>query len=187
MTAAGTIKRLLAMDGAELRHRASATLHREASRLTYSLHKPAWNREAFSREFGKEPIAAHRRLVEHFATLASRFVLDPSQPPARVSTVRDAFPSATADAVTRADRIVEGRFDVLGYRDLRWSPDGSAQAVDWHLDPVHCRRAPDMFWSRVPFLDPRYGDHKIIWELNRHQHWLALGRAYWLSDDERYR
>ena len=30
------------------------------------------------------------------------------------------------------------------------------------------------------------GDHKIIWELNRHQHWLALGRAAWLTGDARY-
>jgi hypothetical protein len=39
----------------------------------------------------------------------------------------------------------------------------------------------------VPYLDPACGDHKIIWELNRHQHWLTLGRAYWLTDDSRYR
>jgi hypothetical protein len=38
----------------------------------------------------------------------------------------------------------------------------------------------------VPYLDPRVGDHKVIWELNRHQHWLALGRAAWLTGDRRY-
>src|SRR5262249_9193466 len=37
-----------------------------------------------------------------------------------------------------------------------------------------------------PFLDPSCGDHKIIWELNRHQHWLVLGRAFWLTGDSRY-
>src|SRR5437773_1736258 len=58
---------------------------------------------------------------------------------------------------------------------------------DWHFDPVHDRRAPRRFWSRINYLDPGCGDHKIIWELNRHQHWLALGRAYWLSNDSRYR
>jgi Heparinase II/III-like protein/Heparinase II/III N-terminus len=188
MTVGGTIKRLMAMDGAELRHRASTGLRREASRLAYTVRRPAWNRDAFARELGSgDSMAAHRRLVEHVATRAARFVLDPSQRPARVSAIRDTFPSATADAVQRADRILEGRFDILGFRDLQWSSDASARIIDWHLDPVHQRRAPDMFWSRVPFLDARYGDHKIIWELNRHQYWLTLGRAYWLSDDERYR
>src|SRR5205807_8897936 len=43
------------------------------------------------------------------------------------------------------------------------------------------------FWSEVPYLDPKCGDHKIIWELNRHQHWLTLGRAFWLTGDVRYR
>ena len=33
----------------------------------------------------------------------------------------------------------------------------------------------------MPYLDPACGDHKIIWELNRHQHFLALGRAWWLA------
>jgi Heparinase II/III-like protein/Heparinase II/III N-terminus len=188
MTVGGTIKRLVAMDGAELRHRTSMGLRREASRLAYAVHKPTWHREALAREFGNgDPMAAHRRLLKHFATRAPRFVLDPSQRSSRVNAIQDAFPSATLDAVKRADRIVEGRFDLLGFRDLRWSSDASARVIDWHFDRVHRRRAPDMFWSRVPFLDPRYGDHKIIWELNRHQHWLALGRAYWLSDDERYR
>ena len=43
------------------------------------------------------------------------------------------------------------------------------------MDPVHARRVPRQFWSTVPYLDPECGDHKIIWELNRHQHWLVLG------------
>src|ERR1043166_2731323 len=30
------------------------------------------------------------------------------------------------------------------------------------------------------------GDKKIIWELNRHQHFQTLGQAYWLTGDERY-
>ena len=55
--------------------------------------------------------------------------------------------------------------------------------IDWSWDPVHDRRAPEMHWSRVPYLDPAIGDHKIIWELNRHQHWVKLGRAYWLLED----
>ena len=57
----------------------------------------------------------------------------------------------------------------------------SRTAIDWHRDPVHGRVAPALFWSEVPYLDPACGDHKIIWELNRHQHFLALGRAWWLA------
>jgi uncharacterized heparinase superfamily protein len=67
---------------------------------------------------------------------------------------------------------------LLGYRELTIS--------DWHSDPVHHRRAPLVCWADVPYLDPSIGDHKIIWELNRHQYFLQLGRAYWLTGDPRY-
>ena len=59
--------------------------------------------------------------------------------------------------------------------------------IDWHVDPVHQRRVAPAHWSRVRYLDASNGDHKIVWELNRLQSWLALGRAYWLTGDERYR
>jgi len=52
--------------------------------------------------------------------------------------------------------------------------------------PYTSARCPAGFWSRVPYLDPGDGDHKIIWESNRHQHWLALGRAAWLTGESRY-
>ena len=81
-------------------------------------------------------------------------------------------------------RSSAGRYDLLGYRGLTFA--GTDGRVDWHLDPVHHARAPLRFWADVPYLDPAIGDHKIIWELNRHQHWLALGRALWLTGDARY-
>src|SRR6185436_3714166 len=92
--------------------------------------------------------------------------------------VSSRWPGAAADAAARADRIVGGTYDLLGYRGLRFT--------NWHSDPVHHRQAPRTCWAEVPYLDPAIGDHKIIWELNRHQHWLALGRALWLTGDARY-
>jgi hypothetical protein len=91
------------------------------------------------------------------------------------------FPSAASDAMYRADKILDGRYDLLGYDGLNFG-----RPPAWHLDPVHGRRPPMRFWANVPFLDPASGDHKIIWELNRHQHWLALGRAHQLTGDRRY-
>src|SRR5204863_6443047 len=95
------------------------------------------------------------------------------------------FPDSPRDAAIRAERIASGQYDLLGFRGLRWG--GRGRSIDWHLDPVHDRRAPRRFWADVPYLDPKCGDHKIIWELNRHQHWLVLGRAFWLTGDVRYR
>ena len=87
--------------------------------------------------------------------------------------------------MARAERVLAGEYDLLGYEKLRFASPTSE--IDWHVDPVHRRRAPVAFWTTVPFLDPACGDHKIIWELNRHQHWLTLGRAFWLTGDLRFR
>jgi uncharacterized heparinase superfamily protein len=93
------------------------------------------------------------------------------------------FPDAERDAAACAERILAGNYNLLGYRSL----DFGQPFPDWHLDPIAQRRAPSIFWADVNYLDPASGDHKVIWELNRHQHWLMLGRAYWLTGEMKYR
>ena len=84
--------------------------------------------------------------------------------------------------VQLADRIVAGHANLLGHEDV---PIGVKP--DWHRDPLLGVRAPLTHWSRIQFLDPTVvGDHKLVWELNRHQYFGILGRAYWRSGDERY-
>jgi hypothetical protein len=40
---------------------------------------------------------------------------------------------------------------------------------------VHGKRAPLNPWFKIPFLDfAVVGDHKVTWELNRHQHLVTL-------------
>ena len=65
------------------------------------------------------------------------------------------------------------RFDLLGYKDLDFG-----DPIDWHFDPVHHKRSPRLPWYQIPFLDfNQVGDHKVIWELNRHQHLVALAQT----------
>jgi hypothetical protein len=81
-----------------------------------------------------------------------------------------------------AQALREGRFDLLGYRGLRFG-----QPIDWHLDPVSGRRAPRAHASRLDPLDAGLvGDHKVVWELNRHQWLVRLGQAYRLTGDDAY-
>jgi hypothetical protein len=77
------------------------------------------------------------------------------------------------DSLAAAEKIRRHRFDLLGYRDLDFG-----DPIDWHYDPVHQKRAPREPWHKIPFLDfDLLGDHKIIWELNRHQHLVTLAQA----------
>lgn len=95
---------------------------------------------------------------------------------------RSIDPDGVALVVSRAERILAGRFDLLALEDLSFG-----DPVDWHLDPALGVRAPMDHWSRIPYLDPAVaGDHKRIWELNRHQWLVTLAQAWWHTGDERY-
>ena len=84
--------------------------------------------------------------------------------------------------IAAADGILAGQFDLLGYRGLSFG-----DPIDWHFDPVAQKRAPRVHWSRIRYLDAEaMGDHKVIWELNRHQHLMVLGRAFQVTRHERY-
>lgn len=201
MTPVRVLERLAAMDRGEMHARSRALLRRQAARIAFSMRRPRWRREALAGALRADDAVvgdavallrrrdwagAHERLMHAFATRPTGFVLDAGNRTSRIAAVVAAFPSAMGDARSAADRIVEGRFDLLGYKDLSFAaPDGTG--VDWHLDPVHGVRAARGYWSTIPYLQPECGDHKIIWELNRHQYWLALGRAYVLTGDARYR
>jgi len=92
------------------------------------------------------------------------------------------IPGARDDAIRLADAACQGRFDLLGHRQLSFGDQ-----VDWHLDPTSGRRPRFVHWSRLNPLDAAVvGDSKVVWELNRHQWLVGLGQAYQLKGDERY-
>jgi hypothetical protein len=89
---------------------------------------------------------------------------------------------AARNIVARAERVLEGKLDLLGFSDLDFGVP-----VDWHLEPLSGKRAPLKHWKQFVELDSEEtGDKKIVWELNRCQHFFTLGAAYWLSGDEKY-
>jgi hypothetical protein len=95
---------------------------------------------------------------------------------------RQRWPEMEQAVIDAANRIAAGVFSVLGLREL-----DVGKNIDWHLEPVSGKRTPLCHWSQLNYLDATIaGDKKITWELNRHQYFLTLGRAYWLTDDERY-
>jgi hypothetical protein len=201
------LTRLARMDRAEIAWRGTAAARTWLDRAGTRLVPPRWARTALLPALAQNrdlaPVRealkaqrwddAQRELAAHVSAAPRRFVISPASRPGLVDRITRDFPDAARDAAVRADRIVNGDYDLLAYRGLRFDPPArlgrSAQPglPDWHLDPVLDRRPPPAFWATVPYLDPQCGDHKVIWELNRHQHWLTLGRAFWLTGDRRYR
>jgi hypothetical protein len=198
-----SVARLARMDAAEIGWRIQTGARAMIDRAATGVIAPRWKREhlvsALAPLPGLQPARAalarrdwnqaHRELSRYFARAPQRFVSGRTTKGPLLARIRSTFPHSARHAAARADRILAGEYDLLGYRALRFDSTSPAVTgvVDWHVDPVHERRAPRTFWSTVPYLEPACGDHKIIWELNRHQHWLTLGRAFWLTGDTKYR
>src|SRR5574338_598006 len=166
------LTRVAQMDRREAAFRAAVAGRELAQRVSARLRTPQWNwariDSILSRPFDSE---ARPRL----------FPLSASDVGTLPGVIRERFPSAAESARRVADKILDGKLNILGYTDV-----SVGSPIAWHRDPVHQRSAPRVFWSSVSFLDPAIGDHKVIWEINRHQHWLALGRAAWLTSDRSY-
>jgi len=113
--------------------------------------------------------------------MAKHFFVGANEPKV-AALVRDRLPESAYRIVVAADKVIEKRFDLLGYRDLSFG-----DPIDWHLDPVAKRQVPLRHWTLLDPLDvATVGDSKVVWELNRHQWLVGLGQAYRLTGDERY-
>ncbi len=83
-----------------------------------------------------------------------------------------------ADEIVRlAEESLPGRFHLLGL-----PPIAAGDPIHWRRDYVHQVETPPDYFRLIPYLDfTRAGDHKIVWELNRHQHLVTLAQAYLLT------
>src|ERR1051326_2849805 len=184
----GKLKKLKGRSLDELRVRGAQALAAGAERYGLSAQARLPRDSAFFRlldpaRLGSESLSAEG-LLSHFRsrTTPHFFAAFADVEETRRELQRRWGAEAEASVVARARRIAEGRFDLLGFRDLSF-----ADPVDWHLEPVSGKRAPLTHWSRINYLDANVaGDKKITWELNRHQYFATLGRAYWHTGDELY-
>lgn len=131
----------------------------------------------------KAGISFEPRLITTASSQAGpRFFFSTNEIPRLCSLMRELFPQETSDLISRAERICQHRFDLLGYQDLDYGPE-----INWHADQVHGKVALKKPWFQIRFLDfAEVGDSKITWELNRHQHLVTLARAYRLSGQEKF-
>jgi len=112
-----------------------------------------------------------------------RFCFAPGDAPAIVNEIKRRAPESVRAVRAQSEKLIARRFDLLGYEDLDFGRE-----INWSLDPVSGREAPMRTWPSIPYLDPAaVGDHKVQWELGRHQHLVALVRAWRLTGESKYR
>jgi hypothetical protein len=89
--------------------------------------------------------------------------------------------SFAAEVERLADQILRHEFPLLGLQvetglEIRWRRDYRSRS-----------ESGVSYFRLIPYLDfPRVGDHKLIWELNRHQHLVLLAQAFHLCGREEY-
>jgi len=97
-----------------------------------------------------------------------------------VAAVKQRFPDSTEESRLEAEAILEHRIRLFG-RVFDLGPK-----IDWHRDPHADVRWPLAHYSHVPLVIGEGADVRVVWELNRLQHLVPLGRAYLMTNDERY-
>jgi hypothetical protein len=109
--------------------------------------------------------------------------LSTTPPAPKLTPAIEQFHSTTspAEIVRLAEEILRHRFPIFG-GVLETGPE-----IRWRRDYVHQIETGTPYFRRIPYLDfPRVGDHKYIWELNRHQHLVVLAQAYRLTGRPAY-
>ena len=92
------------------------------------------------------------------------------------------FPGERDAIIGSAEKVIAGKFDLLGYAGLDFG-----HPVDWRLNPLTHDVAPLIHWSQIDPVGPLgKGDLKLFAEIHRHSYFVTLGQAYWLTGDHRY-
>ncbi|HVI73043.1 MAG TPA: alginate lyase family protein [Pyrinomonadaceae bacterium] len=159
---------------------------RAAQRIAAFSERRGWSPLAklpADEEFSSLFTAPVADLLEHFRSRSEpKFFASFNSPQETVDAFNARWPNVAQRLIEKADRICDGKFDLLGCTNLDFG-----DPIDWHFEPCTGKRIPLMHWSKLDYLNAGIaGDKKIIWELNRHQYFVTLGQAYLCTGDERY-
>ncbi len=168
---------------AELTERGRQSVSSLAERFGVSMDLRSIDEESLVRLFDSEGVQDSVDLLSHFTSRDSQFYPSMLDRDSAILAFRSNFPEGEESLLLAAEKICDAKFDLLGYHDL----DFGRPVPDWFLEPVTGKRSPRVHWSQIDELDTSLsGDKKIVWELNRHQYFTVLGRAYWLTGSERF-
>lgn len=104
-----------------------------------------------------------------------------AEPASLQSMIESTWPEERSRILAAADQFVQRRFSFF-HQEIAFSGD-----IDWHWDPLSRESIPLQHWTEIAYWhsDVARGV-KYVWELNRHQHFMILGQAYFLTKHRPY-
>jgi hypothetical protein len=132
---------------------------------------------------GGSPVIAESLWQKFYQHGEKAFFRSLNEPHLAAKHYRQLFGDKRSDeTIEAAERILDGTIDLLGFKSVNVGSD-----IDWHREPLSGKRSPIKHWKEFDDLDTaETGNKKILWELNRHQHFFTLGVAFILTNDERF-
>jgi Heparinase II/III-like protein/Heparinase II/III N-terminus len=91
------------------------------------------------------------------------------------------FPDWISAVADQADDICDRKISLLGHGEVGLDP-----VIDWAADPISRHIWPSRYWAGYDLVQDSKADPKVVHEINRHQHLITLGRAYFYTGNERY-
>jgi hypothetical protein len=152
------IRRLKGRSVAELRLRGLQAFNSQVERLRIHVNLPPFPN--LDRKTPLEPHSLLAGLLDHLDSGGVR------QTAAALATDDEGLVSRLRRS---AASMQEGQVSLMGFGPLMLG-----NPPNWHRDGRSGAVAPREHWSRIPYLDhSAVGDHKIVWEVNRHQYLLV--------------
>ncbi|MCG3155482.1 MAG: hypothetical protein DKINENOH_02088 [bacterium] len=139
--------------------------------------------------------AAEDYLLEHMRTrargegyhgLQPKYFLAPQDRPQVLAALQQHLPHVPAETLAAAGKYLAHEFSFFGVHHT------CADEIDWHRDPLSLQSWPRDFYTELRYYGQTDGgrrlpgDVKHVWELNRHQHFTILGKAFWLTGETKY-
>ncbi|HEX7320352.1 MAG TPA: alginate lyase family protein [bacterium] len=83
--------------------------------------------------------------------------------------------------IEEAQNILKGRLNIYHTREIH-----AGQTINWHHDVLTNITWPKVPWRSIRLKQDHLGSIRNIWELNRHKHFVVLGKAYIYTNDKRF-
>ncbi len=111
-----------------------------------------------------------------------KFFYKPADYEQFVKYLKKEFPESVTCTLARADNFLNHKFNLLGSgekflgKEINWHTDFKS-GISWSKD----------YYTKIKIVNQNdNSDIKVPWELSRLQHFIDLGKAYWITEDEAY-